>query len=802
MQKYKTKSLFTTFFTALIALPVLLTGCAAQSSASPASGRTLSPSNELISSGQASDAQLFYQVLIGELGYTERNYNDAYILILNAARQSHDDKLYERAVVVALQAKATGSALSAAREWLAAKPASRDASRYILDILLSSRQFNQIIEPAQTIIRLTPDEERPEFITALGQYLSPYAQHIEPFYETLLSPWLNSSHPSEVMASWVSVALLKLSASKLDEAYSAIEKAHAIDPQAIEPVLAAITLIDKSIPQAQELVQNYLQDESANPLVRLSYVQTLLQQQRINPAMQNLEIAIRHPDTPPIAWFILGSLQLETKQLESGMQTLKVYLDKTESDFTPETRSNRERALLELAQTEVDLNHIEAAQQWLDQVSDPTLKIPALKSYIAMLVESERFDTALNIASQLPDESIDERTEKTIIQAQILMQAQRWQNAYNLLNTATSNTATPNEDMLYLQAIAAQKLKRFTQMESLLRRIIAINPSHINAYNTLGYILADRNERLSEAKSLIEKALALEPDNPMIIDSLGWVEYRLGNHRKALELLEAAYNDFPDSEVAAHLGEVQWVLGQRDAALTTWKLALLSTPDSTEIRDTLTRLRVSRATVDNFTLPAQALTPATPSSEAPAHNAATYIEYLIANKQWQPLYDLLAPVTAQTRNPDLMQLQAYVSSELGRLDEAETLLRQVIESHPENAMVYNDLGYMLTVHTDRLDEAKALIEKALALAPENAAIFDSMGWVEFKLGNIDTAIEWLQRAYDLDPTIAETGIHLGEALWHTDRKAEAILVWKDVRFRHPDLPELQETLDRLNVTLP
>ena len=189
-----------------------------------------------------------------------------------------------------MQAKVTGSALTAAQEWKKADPTSRDANRYILDILISMQRYGQITDAAQSMIRLTPDEERPRFIAALGQYLAPHAKEIEPRYQSILSPWLSGTNSEEAMAAWVSLSIMKLSVSKLDEAYAAIEQAHTLAPDAPEPILAAVSLIDSSVPQAEELVQAYLKNESADQQVRLAYIQTLLHQQRINQGIQQLEL--------------------------------------------------------------------------------------------------------------------------------------------------------------------------------------------------------------------------------------------------------------------------------------------------------------------------------------------------------------------------------------------------------------------------------------------------------------------------------------------------------------------------------
>jgi Flp pilus assembly protein TadD len=129
-------------------------------------------------------------------------------------------------------------------------------------------------------------------------------------------------------------------------------------------------------------------------------------------------------------------------------------------------------------------------------------------------------------------------------------------------------------------------------MERLLRKVIARNPNYHHALNALGYSLADRGVQLEEARLLIERALSLAPNDPFITDSLGWIEYRMGNMPQARQLLERAYRLRPDAEIAAHLGEVLWVLGEKEAARKLWKESARLNADNEVLRETLKRLGV------------------------------------------------------------------------------------------------------------------------------------------------------------------------------------------------------------------
>ncbi|MNP84051.1 Tetratricopeptide repeat protein [compost metagenome] len=64
----------------------------------------------------------------------------------------------------------------------------------------------------------------------------------------------------------------------------------------------------------------------------------------------------------------------------------------------------------------------------------------------------------------------------------------------------------------------------------------------------------------------------------------------MGNLDEAERLLRQALQEFPDHEVAAHLGEVLWARGKQAEARKVWAEALQKQPDSAILRDTMQRL--------------------------------------------------------------------------------------------------------------------------------------------------------------------------------------------------------------------
>lgn len=182
---------------------------------------------------------------------------------------------------------------------------------------------------------------------------------------------------------------------------------------------------------------------------------------------------------------------------------------------------------------------------------------------------------------------------RTRYNAELQLLRDRDQHAKALEVAQEAAQALPNEPVWrYEQALSAEKLGRIADMEALLRGLIASHPQYHPPYNALGYSLADRNINLPEARMLISKALEFAPDDAYIIDSMGWVEFRSGNLAQARQLLEKAFNAQPDAEIAAHLGEVLWKMGDTARAQTLWKEGLKINARNATLLETMERFHV------------------------------------------------------------------------------------------------------------------------------------------------------------------------------------------------------------------
>jgi len=209
-----------------------------------------------------------------------------------------------------------------------------------------------------------------------------------------------------------------------------------------------------------------------------------------------------------------------------------------------------------------------------------------------LLDDTGKTADAMSLVHDLQARAADDNKqlgETYLLEAEMLNRHQRGEEAIKTYDRGLQ--ALPDDTrLLYGRALLNDDLNHVDAAVRDLRHVLDLKPDDANAMNALGYTLADRTEHKTEALELINKALTLKPGEPAIIDSLGWVQYRLGHLDLALEQLKSAYDKQPDAEIAAHLGEVLWVSGQRDEARKVWEQGRNKDAKNKVLIETINRL--------------------------------------------------------------------------------------------------------------------------------------------------------------------------------------------------------------------
>ncbi|WP_298432717.1 tetratricopeptide repeat protein [Ottowia sp.] len=537
----------------------------------------------------ALNAELFYELLLGEMTASQGDPATGFSLMLDAARRSGDPQLYRRATEIALQSRSADYALMAARAWKSAQPQSRDANRYLLRILVSLNRIADSAQPLRDELASGPVRDKISSIRALPQL---YANASDKalaarIVEQALAEDL--AHPAAGSAAWVTIGRMHLAAGDKSGALQAARNAQALDETEDGAAILALQLLEDGMPDAEPVLARYLAGKP-QPEVRMAYVRLLLESERLGEAQEQLAAVTREQPDLPEAWLIQASLHLQAGRLDDADASLQRLMPLLEA--APDTAQRKRaltRAYLLQSQLAEKRGDTALAHSWLARI-DSTADLLGAQSQRALLLAREgKLPEARALIRSVAARSPEDARLKLQAEAQLLRDVKQYRQAYEIQSRAVA-LDPQNNDLVYDQAMLAEKAGRPKDMERLLREIIARKPDHPHALNALGFSLADRGIRLQEAKALIAKALEHAPSDPFITDSLGWVEFRLGNHEEALRILEGAFRAQPDAEIAAHVGEVLWTLGQRERALDMLRQGLRINKDNETLQETIRRL--------------------------------------------------------------------------------------------------------------------------------------------------------------------------------------------------------------------
>ena len=557
------------------------------------------------------DAALFYQLLIGELELRSGEAGTAYQVLLDAARKSKDPQLFRRATDIALQGRAGDQALAAAAAWRSALPTSVEAHRYVIQLLVILNRVPETSEVMKSLLNVTPAPELVAQINGLPRFFSRAADRTASAktIEQVLRPYAGSSNVAAVQnAVLVTQGRGLLMAGDALGALAFAQRAHAQNPTSEGAALLALEMMPGTV-GAEALVQSFLKSAPSSNDIRSIYSRVLTSSQRLADALAQIQVVTRNQPQQAAALLMQGALQLELRQPKEATASLTQFVSLTQSDETgavpriqtptvsedgDDTAPADERltqAWLMLAQAAELQKDVAGAEAWLAKITNPAQALSVQTRRASLLAKQGNVSQARELIRKTPELGDNDGRAKVLAEVQLLREQKMWIDAATLLKAANQKYVD-DIDLIYEESMIAEKLNRLDEMERLLRRVMVLKPDHQHAHNALGYSLAERNLRLPEAKALILKALEIAPGEPFITDSLGWVEYRLGNRAESLRLLRGAYQSRPDVEIAAHLGEVLWVSGEREEARRVLRDAKNRDATNDVLTETLTRLKV------------------------------------------------------------------------------------------------------------------------------------------------------------------------------------------------------------------
>lgn len=486
-------------------------------------------------------------------------------LHLGLAKATRDSRLAERATRLAIFARKDEEALTAAELWIELEPENLEARQSITAVLIRSGQPEAALVHIEKVLASSAngadDSSENGFMVVAG--LLSREKDKRNALDLMKRFTDKRQDNAEAMFAYAHLA------ARLGEwtiAEEAVNRALALRPGWDQAVVQKAQILHSQGKNAQslEFMKKTVADAPQVPEYRLVYARFLADGERLQEAYDQFKALHEIQKDNDDALFALGFLALELGRLEDAER------------FLTELRRRGTRGdevFYYLGRLEEERGNAEAAKRWYNQVSDGEYYLNAQIRVIVLKSQAKDLAGARALLDSLRVQRPGQKLRLYLVEGEILAEANRLEEASQVYTQGLEEFAD-NAELLYARAMTAERLNDLDGMEQDLRKVLARNPNNAEALNALGYTLADRTNRHEEALELIQKALELRPDDVFILDSMGWVQYRLGKYDSAVKYLRRALELKMDAEIAAHLGEVMWVSGDKSGAREVWQRAL------------------------------------------------------------------------------------------------------------------------------------------------------------------------------------------------------------------------------------
>ncbi|MCK6373337.1 tetratricopeptide repeat protein [Zoogloea sp.] len=523
--------------------------------------------------------QILHQMMLAEVAAARGQTAMAARSYLDLARRTRDGRIARRAAEMALFSRESDLSSEAARLWLEIEPGSVQAQQLTSGTLASTARIDDLRAHLAEALTRQGDAIGPALL-GLNRGLAriPDKPLIRRLVTELTEPYLN--YPE----AWFARANAAFVAGDGAAASEDLDGALRLRPDWEQAVVLKAQFEHEASPgSGMRTLQAYLEKHPDARESRITLARFLVAGKQFAPARAQFEqILTRQPDDKDA----IHAAGLLAMQLGDGAGAEAHFRRLLDLGFAEEDSIRSY-----LGQIAEEAKRYDEAIGWYKSVTPGSRYVAAQARVAQIMVNRGQTAEARQYLQTLArDAAPAERQQFVLAEAQIARDAGRNEDAFNVLDEALRGDPESAE-LLYESALMAERIGRPEVMEGRLRKLIALKPDHAHAYNALGYSLVDRNLRLDEAEGLIRKGLEIAPNDAFILDSLGWALYRRGDLNGALAQLQRAFELRADPEIAAHLGEVLWMMGRRDEAARTWKDAAKANPDNTVLADVIKKFK-------------------------------------------------------------------------------------------------------------------------------------------------------------------------------------------------------------------
>jgi tetratricopeptide (TPR) repeat protein len=527
--------------------------------------------------------EALYQLLVADMALTRGQFEFALEKYIQQARETRDIEVIKVANRIASHRGDTSALLETALLWLEVSPNHAMAHRAALLAYALQAEPLKALPHAYWLYVTEGDIEAFLAITAIGED-SGQALSKKDFIAPLIQAYENLAlAPEKRPAVKLAQAILYREGGELETAVKTVKQFLALAPDNERGLLFLVQTLHQQdrLTEAVGLLEEALQRIPGNQSLRLQYARFLTLTNRPHAIIQFEILRADNPHNQQVN-FLLALLHLN----QGSVALATDLFHQASSD--PSLSSDAHYHLAAIADRQRDTA---GALQHYQQVRNGRNYLAAASRSALLLTELETLESARNYLQKLRAEQPDQSPSLFQVESNLLLGSDQPAKAFTLLSEGLD--AHPNDtQLLYARSMVAELQDNFQLAERDLRALLTQDADNSAALNALGYTMLLHTDRHKEAHKLIRRAYLLNPGEPAILDSLGWALFTLGDAQQALPYLEKALAIMVDPEIAAHLGEVQWFLGDRQAAIQTWKRGLEQDPQHKIIQETIERHRI------------------------------------------------------------------------------------------------------------------------------------------------------------------------------------------------------------------
>ncbi|MBI0096868.1 MULTISPECIES: tetratricopeptide repeat protein [unclassified Snodgrassella] len=523
--------------------------------------------------GRAND---IFTLFATELIYSQGKTDQALAADMRMLEHTQEPDVAERAMEMALGANKITEAQTIANRWQQIEPTETPArQRLMWELAIAKNDVPQVLKNADAVLSHANDYQLRRLFLKMAQFrlnnLDATDELNAPIHKTAVL------HP-EMAEALIADAIYGATGAHKEQTIKALQLLVHLDTDIFPASQLTLNLIN--LKQPQYLLDFYqLTGVDTMPAKWQSlYIELLIKNNQLQQAYQTLQPLLEKSKSADL---YLQAVYLAVSQ-KAATATIAGYAEKIVELGNSNQRS---KAAMMVAMRYYDEHNLPASRSWATKVNDPQFLFDQALMMCSIEAEQKHWKAAQQWLNKV---QTDKTPAGTFFSGSDLLRLQTFVNSSSLtdqkyeqylnrvINEAEhGDTRTQVENvapLLLLRGLLyADKFDEPAKAVADLRRFVKMRPNQIEGLNALGYtLLSLSKDHWQEAQQLLEQAYAQNNQSPAINDSLGWAYFLNGNVEKALPLLEYAYQKLPESEVAAHLGEVYWQQGREDEARQIW----------------------------------------------------------------------------------------------------------------------------------------------------------------------------------------------------------------------------------------